>query len=161
MPSNFLSSSKIIPFNFLELFRTAINDRCRVVTTNGCFDILHVGHVTYLQKAKTFGDVLILGVDSDSLVKALKGESRPINNQDHRAYLLSSLSCVDFVTVFPTSSSDFISKVRPDVYVKGGDYDDSSLNPKDLDVLSGINCVRKFVPFEINISTSKIIKQCN
>ena len=68
---------------------------------------------------------------------------------------------MDFVTVFPTSSSDFISKVRPDVYVKGGEYDDSSLNPKDLDVLSGINCVRKFVPFEINISTSKIIKQCN
>ena len=70
MSSNFLSSSKIIPFNFLELFRTAIDDRCRVVATNGCFDILHVGHATYLQKAKTFGDVLILGVDSDSLVKA-------------------------------------------------------------------------------------------
>lgn len=161
MTKSFLSSSKIIPFDFLHLFRAAISDHCKLVATNGCFDILHAGHVLYLQKAKSYGDVLVVGLDSDSLVKTLKGDSRPINKQDSRAYMLSALSCVDFITVFPTKSSDFISKIRPDFYVKGGDYTEENLNPDDLKILKSIGAKTKFVDFEMDISTTKIINQCN
>lgn len=95
----------------------------KIVFTNGCFDILHVGHVKYLQIAKSFGDILIVGLNSDASVKRLKGESRPINIMEDRAYLLGALEAVDFVVPFKNDTPyDLIKMISPDVLVKGGDY---------------------------------------
>jgi D-beta-D-heptose 7-phosphate kinase/D-beta-D-heptose 1-phosphate adenosyltransferase len=109
------------------------NENKRVVFTNGCFDILHLGHIKYLQKAKSFGDVLIVGVNSDDSVKRLKGESRPINPEYDRAYLLGALECVDFVTVFGEDTPyELIKTIKPDVLVKGGDYKDKEVVGSDI-----------------------------
>ncbi|PNV82220.1 MAG: bifunctional heptose 7-phosphate kinase/heptose 1-phosphate adenyltransferase [Sulfurimonas sp.] len=96
----------------------------KIVFTNGCFDILHVGHVKYLQEAKSFGDVLIVGLNSDASVKRLKGESRPINIAQDRAYLLAALEAVDFVVPFEDDTPyELIKMIKPDTLVKGGDYE--------------------------------------
>ena len=95
----------------------------RIVFTNGCFDLLHVGHVRYLQKAAAFGDVLIIGLNSDSSVRKIKGPSRPILSQNDRAFLLSAIEVIDCVVVFEEESPlRLIEKVCPNVLVKGGDY---------------------------------------
>lgn len=95
----------------------------KIVFTNGCFDILHRGHVTYLRAARDLGDLLVVGVNTDASVKRLKGESRPINNEDDRAYLLESLACVDYVIKFGEDTPhELLSHIRPDILVKGGDY---------------------------------------
>lgn len=95
----------------------------RVVFTNGCFDILHAGHVRYLNTARSFGDCLVLGLNSDASVRRIKGPSRPINNEQDRAEVIDALACVDYVVIFdePTAEA-LITKVHPDIYVKGGDY---------------------------------------
>ncbi|MEW5833224.1 MAG: D-glycero-beta-D-manno-heptose-7-phosphate kinase [Campylobacterota bacterium] len=96
----------------------------KVVFTNGCFDILHVGHVKYLQEAKSYGDVLIVGLNSDSSVRALKGPSRPVNVEADRAYILAALESVDYVVMFSDETPyDLIKNVAPDILVKGGDYE--------------------------------------
>lgn len=95
----------------------------RIVFTNGCFDILHRGHATYLQAAKALGDKLVVGVNSDASVKRLKGDGRPINQEEDRAYLLASLASVDYVVIFHEDTPQaLLSRVQPDVLVKGGDY---------------------------------------
>ena len=105
----------------------------KIVFTNGCFDILHRGHVSYLDIAKSYGDVLILGLNSDSSVKKLKGENRPINKEEDRAYILSALESVDFVTVFSDETPyDLIKMVEPDVLVKGGDYEGKEVVGSDI-----------------------------
>ena len=95
----------------------------KVVFTNGCFDILHAGHVRYLNTARSFGDCLVLGLNSDASVRRIKGPTRPINNELDRAEVVGALGCVDYVVIFdePTAEA-LITKVHPDVYVKGGDY---------------------------------------
>lgn len=95
----------------------------KIVFTNGCFDILHRGHVTYLAEAKKLGDLLIMGVNSDASVKRLKGPERPINNEEDRKYVLSQLKSVDFVEIFEEDTPlNLIKKISPDVLVKGGDW---------------------------------------
>lgn len=95
----------------------------KLVFTNGCFDILHRGHVTYLRKARSLGDKLIIGLNTDVSVKRLKGESRPINHEDDRAYILESLECVDYVVKFGEDTPhELLSQIKPNVLVKGGDY---------------------------------------
>ena len=95
----------------------------KIVFTNGCFDILHVGHVRYLTTAKSFGDVLIVGLNTDESVKMLKGENRPINNEKDRAEVLLGLKAVDYVVLFgERTAENLVSEIRPDVYVKGADY---------------------------------------
>ena len=95
----------------------------QIVFTNGCFDIIHAGHVRYLTTAKNFGDVLIVGLNTDESVKRLKGDSRPINNQDDRAEVLLGLKAVDHVIFFGEQTAEnLIAEVKPNVYVKGGDY---------------------------------------
>lgn len=96
----------------------------KVVFTNGCFDILHVGHVKYLQEAKSYGDVLIVGLNSDSSVRSLKGPTRPVNTEADRAYILAALEAVDYVVVFSEETPhDLIQNIAPDILVKGGDYE--------------------------------------
>jgi rfaE bifunctional protein nucleotidyltransferase chain/domain len=95
----------------------------RIAATNGCFDLLHIGHVRYLQAACQLADVLIVGINSDASVQKLKGPSRPLVPEDERAEVLAALSCVDYVSIFPeTTACEFLRAVHPDVYVKGGDY---------------------------------------
>ena len=107
----------------------ALSDRLKkegkkVVFTNGCFDILHVGHVKYLQEAKSYGDVLIVGLNSDSSVRELKGPARPVNSEADRAYILAALESVDFVVLFSEETPhDLIKNIAPDILVKGGDYE--------------------------------------
>lgn len=105
----------------------------KVVFTNGCFDLLHRGHVSYLNSAKALGDVLVVGVNSDESVKRLKGQDRPINNQEDRAYLLSALECVDYVVIFDEDTPyELIERVKPDILVKGADYKDKEVVGSDI-----------------------------
>ncbi len=99
-----------------------------IVATNGCFDVLHVGHSRYLAKSRELGDCLVVGLNSDSGVRRLKGASRPINNELDRTELLLALSAVDFVVIFEEDdASEFLKLVKPHIYTKGGDYDLSTL----------------------------------
>lgn len=95
----------------------------KIVFTNGCFDLLHVGHVRYLQEAKTLGDCLVVGVNSDASVRILKGATRPVQNQNDRAEIMAALACVDFVVIFDEETPEkLIHEVRPHILVKGGDW---------------------------------------
>ena len=113
-----------IPYNDVESFCRVLREGGqKVVFTNGCFDILHAGHVRYLNKARSFGDCLVLGLNSDASVRRLKGPTRPINNEQDRAEVVGALRAVDYVVIFDEPTAEqLIALVQPDVYVKGGDY---------------------------------------
>ncbi len=101
----------------------ALNQGKKIVFTNGCFDILHPGHVTYLNEAKSLGDILVIGINSDASVKRLKGETRPVNSESDRKYVLENLKAVDFVEIFTDDTPlNLILKVHPHILVKGGDW---------------------------------------
>ncbi len=105
------------------LFSPEFREKNRIVFTNGCFDVLHRGHVYYLAKAREMGDVLVLGLNSDSSVSRLKGEGRPVNNQNARAEVLGALGMVDYIILFEEDTPlELINTVEPDLLVKGGDY---------------------------------------
>src|SRR5919205_3159240 len=104
----------------------------KIVATNGCFDLLHIGHVRYLQGARRLGDRLVVGLNGDRSVHQLKGAGRPITTQSDRAEILAALECVDLVTIFPeVRATKFLAAVRPAVYVKGGDYTSERLNKEE------------------------------
>ena len=133
---------------------------CKLVVTNGCFDILHRGHVEYLNESKKLGDKLFVLLNSDESVKQLKGENRPINNQDDRAFVLACLSCVDGVVIFNgTNCAKELEILQPEVYVKGGDYTIDTLNPEERKVLQKYNTRIEFIPFIANYSTTNILKK--
>ncbi len=119
-----MSERKIYPRNQLaEILQGARNEGKVVVTTNGCFDVLHVGHLRYLQAARTLGDLLVVGVNSDASVRALKGENRPLVSAAERAEMLAGLACVDYVTIFlELNPIALLSQLKPNIHVKGGDY---------------------------------------
>ena len=105
----------------------------KLVATNGCFDLLHVGHVRFLQEAKGLGEVLVVGVNGDASVRELKGEGRPLNGETERAEVIAALGCVDAVVIFPEKrASRFLKEVQPEVYVKGGDYEPDQLDREEL-----------------------------
>jgi D-glycero-beta-D-manno-heptose 1-phosphate adenylyltransferase len=145
-----------------------LSDRCarlrvagkKIVATNGCFDLLHVGHVRYLQAARAFGDVLAVGVNGDRSVRELKGTGRPLRSANDRAEILAALQCVDFVTVFPQiRATEFLAAVSPTVYVKGGDYSADTLNEDERSVLDNAGAEIRLIPFEPGYSTSRLIEQ--
>lgn len=130
----------------------------RVVASSGCFDLLHVGHVGYLEVAHTYGDVLIVGINSDGSVRQLKGQNRPINSQQNRACVLATLRCVDRVFIFEELIPvRFLELSQPDVYVKGGDYSWDSLHEQERAILKRLGTKTVFVPFINAKSTSSII----
>src|SRR3954468_14289567 len=132
----------------------------KIVATNGCFDLLHVAHVRYLQAARALGDVLVVGLNGDRSVIQLKGAGRPITTQRDRAEILAALACVDLVTVFPDlRATKFLAAVRPAVYVKGGDYTPRTLNEQELAILKEIEAAIRLIPFEAGYSTSGLIEQ--
>ena len=107
-----------------------------MVATNGCFDLLHVGHVRFLQEAKKRGDLLIVGVNGDRSVRELKGKGRPVNGEADRAEVVAGLGCVDAVVIFPEKrATEFLRAVRPEVYVKGGDYQADQLDKDEVTVV--------------------------
>ncbi len=100
----------------------------KIVSTNGCFDILHVGHVRYLQESKKQGDILVVCLNSDASVKRLKGDSRPLNSEEDRAEVLAALACIDYVVIFDEDTPcNLIEIIKPDVHTKGGDYNPDNL----------------------------------
>ncbi len=132
----------------------------RLVFTNGCFDLLHVGHVRYLQAARALGDALVIAVNGDASVRGLKGEGRPINNEADRAEVLAALGCVDFVTIFSDERvTNLVREVRPHVYAKGGDYTVDSLNSEERATLESIGAEIKILPLVPGKSTTNIIKK--
>ena len=119
--------------NVVQLVDKLHKEGKTVVATNGCFDILHVGHVRYLQKTKSFADVLIVLLNSDKSVKSIKGPARPINNENDRAEILCALSCVDYVVLFDEDSPrNLLDEMKPDVYTKGADYTMETLPEADI-----------------------------
>lgn len=129
-----------------------------IVTTNGCFDILHVGHVRYLEKTKSFGDYLIVLLNSDKSVKSIKGPSRPINNEKDRAEILSALRCVDYVVLFDEDSpKNLLDEMKPDVYTKGADYTMETLPEADIMKKNGTRV--EFIDFVEGKSTTKTIEK--
>jgi rfaE bifunctional protein nucleotidyltransferase chain/domain len=134
----------------------------RLVVTNGCFDLLHVGHVRYLQAARKLGDALAVAVNGDASVRALKGEGRPLNGENDRAEVLAALACVDYVAVFQEMrATRFLEQVQPAIYVKGGDYRPETLDAKERAVLEKIGAEIRIIPFEAGYSTSRLIERMN
>lgn len=130
------------------------------VVTNGCFDILHIGHARYLKETKNFADFSIVLLNSDKSVKLIKGEDRPINNESDRAELLTFLSCVDYVVLFEESSpAKLLEKIKPDVYTKGADYTLETLPEKDVVLKNNIQV--KFIKFVEGKSTTGLIDKIN
>lgn len=131
-----------------------------VVTTNGCFDILHVGHVRYLEKTKTFADYSIVLLNSDKSVRSIKGPTRPINCEADRAELLSALRCVDYVVLFDEDSpGNLLDEMKPDVYTKGADYTMETL--PEADIMRKNNTRVEFIEFVEGKSTTNIINKMN
>ena len=130
-----------------------------VVVTNGCFDILHVGHVRYLQKTKALADYSIVMLNSDKSVKMIKGEDRPINCEADRAELLTALSCVDYVVLFEEKSpAKLLEAIKPDIYTKGADYTLETLPERDIVIKNNIKV--EFIDFVAGKSTTNVIKKC-
>ncbi|HHG74109.1 MAG TPA: D-glycero-beta-D-manno-heptose 1-phosphate adenylyltransferase [Persephonella sp.] len=130
----------------------------KVVFTNGCFDIIHAGHVDYLEKAKSLGDVLIVGLNSDESIRRIKGKDRPVNIQEHRKRVLEALKPVDLVVIFDEDTPErLIKQIKPDVLVKGGDW--------SVENIVGADFVRSYggevvtIDFVYDISTTKIIEK--
>jgi rfaE bifunctional protein nucleotidyltransferase chain/domain len=132
----------------------------KLVATNGCFDLLHVGHVRYLQAARALGDLLAVGLNRDRSVRELKGKGRPITAERDRAEILAALQCVDLVTIFPElRATQFIAASHPAIYVKGGDYTSETLNEEERTVLKEIGAEIRIIPFEAGYSTSRLLEQ--
>jgi rfaE bifunctional protein nucleotidyltransferase chain/domain len=154
-------SAKILSLS--QLSQRAIEIRQagqRLVLTNGCFDLLHVGHVRYLQQARELGDFLVVAVNGDESVRSLKGAGRPLNSEEDRAEVLAALECVDFVTIFPAQrATAVIEALRPATYVKGGDYTVESLDPEEVAALKQAGAEIRTLALVPGKSTSGLIER--
>ena len=151
-PSEVYQDEKIILPEVVDMVRQGR----RVVFTNGCFDVLHVGHIDLLNQAKELGDILIVGLNSDASVKKLKGETRPFNCFHYRAKMLSALNSVNYIIEFNEETPiELIKRLRPEVLVKGGDYNIDEI--VGYDIVSSYGGTVTTVPFKFNTSTSKIL----
>lgn len=151
--------SRIIPFERLAQFAASPAAQAKqIVLTNGCFDILHTGHVEYLERARELGDALVVAINSDRSVRELKGPSRPINHEENRARVISALRCVDYVTVFDSLRvTRVIELLRPAKYAKGGDYTIETLDAGEREAMIACGteiCILPLVPGQ---STTNII----
>ncbi len=154
-----MSSKKILTRDELLSERARLRDRgTSLVFTNGVFDILHIGHVRYLAQARALGDALVVAVNSDTSVRALKGAARPLTNENDRAEILAALEAVDYVTVFDElSPRSLIAELLPDVLVKGGDYALDQIHGREEVEAAGGRVVS--LPFVEGASTSKLVER--
>lgn len=152
---------KIIPASKLPEWRAAMRVSGRkLVVTNGCFDLLHLGHVTYLENSRNQGDALLVGLNGDDAVRQLKGPDRPVNTQEDRAGVLAALESVDGVCVFPErTATRFLADVQPDIYVKGGDYTLETLNQEERRTIETAGGRIVIIPFVPGKSTTALLKK--
>lgn len=152
---------KIIELNQLAEWRKNLRRSGRkLVVTNGCFDILHVGHITYLENARNFGDALLIGVNSDAAVNGLKGPGRPVNTETDRMSVLAALESVDAVSLFgEKTATHFLTVAQPDVYVKGGDYTLETLNQDERHAVENAGGKIILVPFVPGKSTTGLLEK--
>lgn len=128
--------------------------------TNGCFDLLHVGHVRYLAAARELGDALAVAVNGDASVRTLKGVDRPLNNENDRAFVVAALESVDYVVLFAqVRVTELVRQICPAIYVKGGDYSPDTLDPEERTALRDCGSEIRIVPFVAGYSTSELIKR--
>jgi len=145
-----------------EIARAMREQGRKLVFTNGCFDLLHVGHVRYLVAARALGDALLVAINGDESVRSLKGEGRPLNRESDRAEIVAALACVDHVVIFPEQrATALLEKVRPAIYVKGGDYTADSLHVEERSALERIGTEIRILPFEKGYSTSNLLEKIN
>ncbi|HLP78790.1 MAG TPA: D-glycero-beta-D-manno-heptose 1-phosphate adenylyltransferase [Candidatus Paceibacterota bacterium] len=132
----------------------------KLVVTNGCFDILHLGHVTYLESARNEGDALLVGMNSDAAVRQLKGPSRPVNSQEDRAGVLAALESIDGVCIFDEkAATGFLALAQPDIYVKGGDYTLETLNQDERRTVEKAGGKIVLIPFVPGKSTTALLEK--
>lgn len=153
--------SKILNEASFEAWRNGLRRQGRkLVVTNGCFDILHAGHVSYLESARSHGDALLIGMNGDESVRQLKGEGRPLNCAEDRACVLAALECVSGVFVFPeVRATHFLGMAKPDIYVKGGDYTLETLDQDERRTVEGCGGRIVFIPFLPGRSTTGLVKK--
>jgi D-glycero-beta-D-manno-heptose 1-phosphate adenylyltransferase len=154
-------SGKILALNEVSAYREGLRKRSRkVVATNGCFDLLHVGHLKYLTEAHALGDFLWVGLNGDASVRELKGPGRPLTPEADRAELLAAWRVVDAVTIFPdVRATAFLRAVQPDVYAKGGDYTVASLNAEEAEALRECGAQIEIVPLVPGKSTTQLVEK--
>jgi rfaE bifunctional protein nucleotidyltransferase chain/domain len=154
-----MTGSKIVSAAELADVRAALEARGeRLVFTNGCFDLLHVGHLRYLQSARALGQALAVAVNGDGSVRQLKGAGRPLNPEEDRAELLAGLECVDYVTIFAELRvTNVLRVVRPHLYAKGGDYTPESLDPEEQAALREGGGEVRILPLVPGKSTSAVV----
>jgi len=132
----------------------------RLVFTNGCFDLLHVGHVRYLRAARALGDALLVALNGDESVRALKGPARPINSEEDRAEVLAALECVDYLTIFHAERvTQLVRTIRPHIYAKGGDYTVERLDPGERAALQEVGAAVHILPMVPGKSTTGILEK--
>jgi rfaE bifunctional protein nucleotidyltransferase chain/domain len=149
--------TKLIPYEELASWRTRTQVP-ELVVTNGCFDLLHLGHVTYLEAARNLGRALLVGVNSDASVRALKGQGRPVNHETDRALVLAGLASVDYVCIFPdVRAAAFLGRARPDIYVKGGDYTLETLDQEERRTVESTGGRIHLIPFVPGKSTTGLL----
>ena len=136
------------------------NSGRQLVFTNGCFDLLHAGHVRYLQQARQLGHALAVGLNNDDSVRGLKGEGRPLNPEDDRAEVLAVLGCVDYVVIFEGKrATNLLQAVRPHLYAKGGDYTPDSLDKDERQVLDAAGSEIRILPLVPGRSTTAVVQR--
>lgn len=154
-------NKKIVTADEARAIAREMKERGRkLIFTNGCFDLLHVGHVHYLAAARALGDALLVAVNGDESVRALKGDGRPLNREADRAEVIAALENVDHVVIFPeVRATALLEKVQPAIYVKGGDYTAESLHAEERIALERMGTEIRIVPFETGYSTSQLLKR--
>jgi rfaE bifunctional protein nucleotidyltransferase chain/domain len=155
------SREKILSWEQLPAWRAALRARGqKLVVTNGCFDVLHAGHVAYLETARSYGDALLVGLNSDASTRQLKGPSRPVNPQEDRARVLAALECVSAVCIFEEKTATrFLAAAQPDIYVKGGDYTLETLNPDERRAVETAGGKIIIIPFVPGKSTTALLEK--
>lgn len=149
---------KLVDFSGLAEWRQGL--KARLVVVNGCFDLIHAGHLRLLESARRLGDALLVALNSDTSVRALKGSKRPINYQLNRAAVVSGFACVDAVTIFEdTTATEMLRRVRPDVWVKGGDYTLSNINQDERNAVEAVGGAILFQPIVEGLSSTALLEQ--
>ncbi len=152
---------KIIKWDNLPAWRAAMRTSGKkLVVTNGCFDILHLGHVSYLESARNLGDALLVGINGDAAARQLKGPGRPVNAEADRAAVLAALASVDGVCTFADkTATKFLSAAKPDVYVKGGDYTLDTLNQEERQLVESVGGKIVILPLVPGKSTTALLEK--